>query len=118
MNTRDPKLTALLFNECINARDIEGLGTLMADNISLISFGGPGTVDKEESIKAWSSFFKAEPEFRNHFSRMESRDNFVIIIGKNTYKNVLWSAIIENDKVSEWQVYDDTAENRERLKIQ
>jgi len=31
---------------------------------------------------------------------------------------VLWSAIIENDKLSEWQVYEDTIKNRKRLNIQ
>jgi len=31
--------------------------------------------------------------------------------------NVIWSAIIENDKVSEWQVFEDNIENRKQLKI-
>lgn len=38
MNMRDPKLTALLFNECINAQDIEGLVALVTDNHSLICY--------------------------------------------------------------------------------
>ena len=124
MNTRDPKLTALLFNECINSQDIEGLAALMTDDHSLICYDNNDTNNKESSRKAWSTFFHDFPDYKNHFTRIESRDNFVIIIGKSTCSNsdflnkkALWSAKIENDKLSEWQVYDDTIENRKRLKI-
>jgi hypothetical protein len=34
MNTRDPKLTALQFNECINHQDIDGMTSLMGEDVS------------------------------------------------------------------------------------
>lgn len=124
MNTLDPKLTALLFNECINKNDIEGLVELMTDNHSLITYGNKDTEDKESTRKAWADFFKKYPDYINHFKKIESRDNFVIISGESTCSNekslnssALWSAIIKNDKVSEWQVYEDTDENRKKLKF-
>jgi ketosteroid isomerase-like protein len=125
MNNRDPKLTALLFNECINNRDIEGLVDLMTDDHSLVCNGHIDTKDKDSSKEAWASFFGMYPDYRNHFSRVESRDDFVVIIGKSTCPNeeklntsALWSARIQNDKVSVWQVYEDNPENRRRLQIQ
>ena len=125
MNTRDPKLTALLFNECINSEDIDGMVSLMTDNHSLICYDEVGTMNKNTSREAWERFFSGVKNYMNHFTRIESRDNFVIMIGKATCSNVeslninvLWSATIENDKLSEWQVYEDTIENRKRLKIQ
>ena len=125
MNTRDPKLTALLFNECINSQDIGGLADLMTDDHSLICYDNSDSNNKKLSLKGWSTFFKDFPDYKNHFIRIESKENFVIMIGKSTCsnndflnKNALWSAKIENDKLSEWQVYDDTIENRNRLKIQ
>jgi hypothetical protein len=125
MNIRDPKLIVLLFNECINSQDIEGLADLMTDDHSLICYDNSDSNNKESSLKDWSTFFKDFPDYKNHFTRIESRDNFVIMVGKSTCSNsdflnkkALWSAKIENDKLSEWQVYDDTIENRKRLKIQ
>ena len=124
MNHRDPKLTSLLFNECINERDIEGLVELMTDDHALICDGHVNTNDKDSSRAAWSTFFDMFPDYRNHFSRIESSDNLVVIVGRSTCSSeeklngdALWSARIQNDKVSEWQVYADTPENRERLRI-
>ncbi|MBN2030641.1 hypothetical protein JW824_10400 [bacterium] len=124
MNNRDPKLTALLFNECINAEDIDGMVSLMTDTHSLICYNEITSNNKESSRKVWLSFFKDVKNYKNNIERIESRDNIVIMAGTATCSNVeslnlnvLWSAIIENDKVSEWQVYEDTLENRKRLKI-
>ena len=117
MNRRDPKLTALLFNECINNRDIEGLVELMTDDHSLICNGHVDTKDKSSSKEAWSSFFSMFPDYLNHFSKVESKDDFVVMVGKSTCSNekrlntnALWTARIKNDKVCEWQVYEDSPE--------
>jgi len=125
MKSRDPKLIALLFNECINNRDIEGLVALMTDDHSLVCNGHVDTKDKNSSREVWSSFFRMFPDYLNHFSRIESRDDFVVIIGKSTCSNeaklntnTLWSVRIQNDIVSEWQVYEDRPENRSKLQIQ
>jgi ketosteroid isomerase-like protein len=125
MNKRDPKLTVLLFNECINHRDIEGLVDLMTDDHSLICNGHIDTKDKNSSKEAWSSFFSMFPDYLNQFSRIESKDDIVTISGKSTCSNeerlntdALWSARVQNDKVSEWQVYEDSPENRSKLQIQ
>ena len=45
MNKRDPKLTALQFNEYINNQDIEGLSSLMAENHIFID--RHGNVDRD-----------------------------------------------------------------------
>ncbi len=125
MNTRDPKLTALLFNECINTQDIEGLVALMTNNHSLICNDEVDSNDKETSREAWERFFHNVINYKNHFTKIESRENFVIMIGKSTCSNreslngnALWTAKIENDNLSEWQVYNDTIEIRKRLNIQ
>jgi len=55
MNTRDPKLIALFFNECINTQDIDGLVSLMTNDHSLICFDHVDTIDKESSRMALGS---------------------------------------------------------------
>lgn len=124
MDNRDPKLIALLFNDCINNRDIDGLADLMTDDHTLICDGHVDTKDKNSSRKAWSTFFSLYPDYLNHFSRIESRDDFVVIVGRSTCSNeqklntsALWSARIRDDKVSEWQVYEDNPENREKIQL-
>lgn len=124
MNNRDPKLIALLFNECINNRDIDGLADLMTDDHSLVCDGYVDTKDKNSSKEAWLTFFNLYPDYLNHFSKIESIDNFVVISGKSTCSNevklntsALWSVRILNDKVAKWQVYEDSSENRTKLQI-
>ena len=62
-------------------------------------------------------------DYKNHFTRIESRENTVIIIGHSSCSNdqlngpALWSAKIEDDLVTEWGVYKDTEENIKLLKI-
>jgi hypothetical protein len=125
MNTRDPKLTALLFNECINSEDIDGMVSLMNDNHTLICYDEVGSKNKKTSREAWVRFFDDVADYKNHFTRIESRDNLVVMTGRaacsnieSLNKKVLWSAVVENDKLSEWKIYDDTIENRKRLNIQ
>ena len=75
MNKRDPKLTALLFNECINNQDIDGLVALMTEDHSLVCNGHVDTQNKDSSRAVWSTFFSMYPDYLNHVSRL-------------TYKNI------------------------------
>lgn len=121
MLKKDPKLTVLNFNECINNQDIDGLSKLMTDDHTFNPHEEDSKHGKEAMKKAWMDFFKMFPDYKNHFSKLESRENFVIISGFSTcsYKPLskpcLWTAKIENDLVAEWCVYDDTTENRKLL---
>jgi hypothetical protein len=70
-----------------------------------------------------SSFFLSYPDYVNHFSIVESRNNLVLVIGFSTCSHkpldgpALWTAKIENNLVAEWRVYLDTPENREKLNL-
>lgn len=124
MNKKDPKLVVLQFNECINNQDINNLSPLMSDDYVFIdSSDDVHSGGKESMVKGWAEFFSSYPDYRNHFSRIESRENLVLVIGHSTcsYKPLdgpaLWTAKIENDLVAEWRVYLDTSENREKLNL-
>ncbi|MHA2048726.1 MAG: hypothetical protein ACW986_03850 [Promethearchaeota archaeon] len=120
MNKRDPKLTALQFNEYINNQNIKRLSSLMAEDFWV-------KVKKEEvwnrdMINGWKRFFKDWPTYKNIFTRVESRENLVILIGYALWSkdskeedHCIWTAIIENDLLSKWQIYEDTDENRQHL---
>ena len=121
MNQRDPKLIALLFNECINNRDIQGLTQLMTEDYILILRDGQVVAGKDANVKSWTQFFEMCPVYKNTFDRIESRANQVIILGhaywneKQPYDPGIWTARIEGDRVAEWRLYDDTANNRADL---
>lgn len=123
MNKRDPKLTVLQFNEYINNQDIEDLANLMADNYQFIDSRDVVHDGKETNVEGWLNFFYQFPDYLNHFSFVESRDNIVFVIGHSTCSDkrldgpAIWTAKVENDLVTEWRVYLDTPENREQLEL-
>jgi ketosteroid isomerase-like protein len=123
MSKKDPKLIVLQFNECINTQDIDGLSNLMSDNHVFIDSSDDVHTGKDSMVKGWIEFFYSYPDYRNHFPKIESRENLVLIIGFSTCSHkpldgpALWTAKIENDLVAEWRVYLDTKENRAKLKL-
>ena len=72
-------------------------------------------------IEAWKSFFKAFPDYKNTFNKIESKNNQVFITGfaywskENSFDPAIWSVVIENDLVKEWHLYYDTEANRNKL---
>lgn len=121
MNEKDPKLIVLQFNECINNQDIKGLADLMTEDHVFIDSSDDVHGGKEFMTQGWIDFFNQYPDYRNHFSTVESRDNLVLVIGHSTCSfepldgPALWTAKVENGLVAEWRVYLDTIENRKKL---
>lgn len=121
LNRRDPKLTALMFNECINARDLEGLVALMADDHTFIDRNDDRYEGKDRMSRGWSEFFEEFPDYRNTFVRVQSRGDVVVVLGYAVWAaegerdHVIWTATIRDDLVAEWRVSSDTAANRELL---
>ena len=78
---------------------------------------------KDTLKQIWIQFFEMCPDYKNHFVRIESKENLVIIMGYSTCSNkaldgpALWTAKIENDLVAEWRILEDSKENRRLLGI-
>jgi len=123
MNKKDPKLTVLLFNECINNRDIDALTSLMAEDYVFIDSSDDVQSGKKLNVKGWTDFFNLYPDYVNHFRLLESREDLVLVIGHSTCSfdpmdgPALWTAKVENDLIAEWRVYLDTAENKNKLNL-
>jgi hypothetical protein len=124
MNKMNPMFTALKFNECINAQNLDGLADLMTDDHTFIDRDGNIGQPKTFMIDGWKKFFEMFPVYKNYFTRVELKDNTVVILGyaywsdENPYDYVIWTARIENDLVAEWKIYHDTEENRKKLNIE
>ena len=123
MNKRDPKLTVLLFNECINNHDRKKIAQYMADDYLFIDRSNNNYEGKESNVKGWGEFFDQFPDYKNIFPKLESRDNIVFIPGCSTcsYEPLdgpaIWVAKVENDPIAEWRIYDDTVKNRKKLGV-
>ena len=123
MSERDPKLIALQFNECINRQDLDGLAELMTEDHTFIDREGKTGHPKEAMVQGWRNFFGMFPEYRNTFTRIQSIDNHVTILGfaywsdEEPYDPVIWTATIVDDRVQEWRVHADTEANRKRFEL-
>lgn len=123
MNLKDPKLTALQFNEYINNRDINGIRSLMTEEFTFIDIPGKMEKGKELMTKNWKSFWEEFPDYKKIITRVESQDNFVVLIGYSTcsYEPLdgpaIWTAKIKDDHVALWQIFEDNEDVRKKLNI-
>lgn len=123
MNSKDPKITALEFNECITRHDAAALSAMMSDDHLFVDREGTEERSREHVSQSWRDFFGMFPKYRNTMMRVESRNDTVIMIGyaywneENRRDPAIWVAKINDDHVAEWRIYYDTAENWNRLGI-
>ena len=114
-----PEQVMLRFNDCINRRDLAGLGALMTEDHVFIDSVGESVVGKGQCMDAWRGFFDLFPDYRNHFREVSSRgDGRALAFGYSTCSvavldgPAIWTAAVREEHVSEWRVYADTPENR------
>lgn len=109
------------FNTFINAANLEGLSALMTDDHTFVDSAGASVAGKSAVSDAWASFFAAFPDYRNEFQMFRVMDDEVFIVGRSACSDArlngpaLWRARVRGDKVSTWQVYEDTPAARARL---
>lgn len=121
MISQNPKSIVIAFNNCINNQDIIGLSSLMTKNHTFIERTGESHSPKSFMIKRWKEFFEMFPEYRNTFEKIEVTDNLVSVLGfaywseEMQHDPVIWTAIIEDNLISEWRIYEDTPENRKKF---
>jgi ketosteroid isomerase-like protein len=121
MDFEHGKAVVLRFNDCINARDIEGLSRAMTDDHVFIDAADNRISGKPDCLRAWQGFFAAFPDYRNHLTQFVAREGLVVVIGRSSCSDrrldgpALWTARVRGDRVSEWRVLEDNASNRHSL---
>lgn len=123
MTSNDPLSVAQAFNQCINNQDVDGLSALMTEDHKFIDREGKAHGPKSFMVNGWKDFFQMFPEYKNTFNEIYAVGNRVFALGfaywseKEPYDPVIWTAVIDNNLVSEWQVDVDTPENRKKFKF-
>jgi len=120
-----PSEIVIKYNASINQRDIDKLASLIDDEYVFIDTAGTSIKGKHAGIETWRGFFEQFPDYKNEFEQIKEIDgNSVLVTGKSicNYEPLdgpaLWRAKIKDGKLLEWQVYDDTDDNRTKLGIQ
>lgn len=117
------EVVVVAFNDCINARDVSGLGALMTDDHAFVDSANTATRGKADCVRAWTRFFAAFPDYRNRFERIVVDGNVVAIAGRSECSDArlsgpaLWSATVRDNQVAKWRVYEDIAQNRAALAL-
>jgi hypothetical protein len=103
---------------------VDGLAALMTEDHTFIDREGRTGHPKEAMVRGWKEFFQAYPAYRNTFTRIQSEENRVVILGsafwskEEPYDPVIWTAVIAEDLVREWRVHADTEANRRAFHLQ
>ena len=113
------------FMEAINAGDVEGLAGLMTEDHTFIDSGGTVVTGSEGMTEGWRGFFEMFPDYRNEVEGYLQDGHLVMAYGtaRGTYngnrglvpENLIempaaWRAVVEDNRIKEWQVYADWAE--------
>jgi len=95
----------------------------MHDEHAFVDQDGNVHQPKAVMVENWREFFRMFPDYRNIFSRVESRKNYAVMLGhaywsaEKPHDPAIWKATIVDGLVREWRIYADTPENRQLLDI-
>lgn len=109
------------FNTCITRQDLSGLADLMALDHVFVDSAGGRVIGKDKCVEAWRGFFAMFPDYRNVFEHVHATDGTALITGRSECSDArldgpaLWKAVVQNGRVTEWHVLDDTPEARRAL---
>lgn len=104
--------TVIKFYDFINSCNIGGLSSMMTDDHAFIDTLNSEIKGKENCVIACEGFFEAFPDYKNYFTKLAYKDNFVMIEGYSTCSvkildgPALWTAKVNGNKISEWRVYE------------
>jgi hypothetical protein len=120
-----PPLAAVLsFIDGINRSDVARLATLMTDDHRLHVFDEPPLDGIGANIDAWTGYTSSFPEYVIYPRRLVARNDEVIVLGHTTGSHldlpdeeesrltVFWRAIVQDGRLSLWQLMPDTPERR------
>lgn len=102
---------AVRFNDHINAADLTGLVSLMAEEHRFVDPAGQVISGKPACTDAWREFFALFPGYRNVFESVVDQDGTVHVLGYSECPGhpelagpAKWTATVLDGVVTEWRV--------------
>ncbi|MBN1212967.1 MAG: nuclear transport factor 2 family protein [candidate division Zixibacteria bacterium] len=124
-------LTARRFVDAINDHDIDALYELMAGGHRFIDGMGMEVAGREAMKRGWIGYFKIVPDYLIEIVETFDDADTVVFLGwasgtytgdgtlkkENFWKTpAAWRAVVEDGKVTEWQVYADNEPIRQMMR--
>jgi hypothetical protein len=121
----------LSFVEMINNGDIEGIQALLAPNHTFIDLEGKTHKGAAVTAQIWRDYLSDNPDYKIFVRQAYQSGDRVVLIGHTTgshlnlpeivefhTEGVIWIAHTRDDKVTAWQILEDTLENYKRLALE
>jgi DNA-binding PadR family transcriptional regulator len=121
-----PVAVAVSFIECVNRRDLLGLGHLLAEDHELRVFDEPPLVGRSDNIEAWRGYFTSFPDYTIYPRAIVERKGRVAVLGHTTgshlglpddeerRQTLIWLAVASRGEVRSWALIEDNRTNRDR----
>jgi hypothetical protein len=121
------RAVVISFIDCINRRDVEGLGRFMTEDHALQVFAEPPLIGRDANIAAWRSYAASFPNYVIHPHRIAERIGCVAVVGHTTGSHLrlpdaseskltlIWLAGLAGGKVRTWTLVEDNPDNRHHL---
>ncbi len=122
--------TSLKFIDKINECDIHGVIDLLAPDHTFVDMQGDEIQGKSEVLKAWQNYLESYPDYKIFIREIFNRGEDIAMIGHTTGSHlqisdvdefhgegVIWLSREENGKITLWQLYNNTPENRVMLDL-
>jgi hypothetical protein len=115
------------FIDCINRRNVDGLGDSMTDDHALHVFDEPPLVGRTANLEAWRGYLTSFPEYVIHAHAFAAVLDRVAVLGHTTGSHLglpddderaltlIWVATVTDGRLSRWCLLDDTPEHRADL---
>jgi hypothetical protein len=115
-----PEQLATAFIAAINSQAIDTMADLMTEDHVFIDSDGTEVPGRERMREGWIGYFEMVPDYRIEVNETFTRDQTVVCLGiaTGTFREAgvlkpenswsvpaAWRALIEDQKVSVWQVY-------------
>lgn len=116
------KAIAIRFVKAINDHDVNEIINLISDDHIFIDALDNKSVGKKVMKEGWKGYYELFPDYQIEISDITENVSTIGLFGyaSATYKNLknklnsnfwripaAWKAIVENNKVKQWQVYCD-----------
>jgi len=122
---------AVEFVDAINKHSVKSISALMADNHRFIDTDGVTVEGRALMKQGWVSYFEMVPDYKITVKETFNSGNRVMLLGEasgtfTTYKMLkpenswktpaAWRVVVDDGKVTEWQVYADNKPIREIMR--
>lgn len=136
-----PEAVALDFVDRINRRDPDLLAEAMTADREFVDTEGNTLVGREVMRAAWVAYFRLFPDYSIHISGVMARGRLVVLHGHSCgalsaegraelagrdgnpppddelQAPAIWAALVRENAVAQWRVYNDTEAIRARLGV-